>query len=138
MESKIELGSSKILPKLKKVKSNFFFYLAELKETMARVGADLKQRIIDSVKSTWNTVNQLATFGRAEESLEQEVDKVIEKQLEREKTESSAQCLSESFEGEVNAGKVNMGRRVDYVLQEAPLESFNEYVSALISHVIYW
>jgi len=35
-------------------------------------------------------------------------------------------------------GKLNGGRRVDYVLQEAPLESFNEYISAIYSHVCYW
>lgn len=35
-------------------------------------------------------------------------------------------------------GKLNQGRRVDYVLQEAPLEFFNEYIFALTSHVCYW
>jgi hypothetical protein len=35
-------------------------------------------------------------------------------------------------------GRLNAGRRVDYVLQEAPLESFNEYLFALGSHVCYW
>ena len=28
--------------------------------------------------------------------------------------------------------KLNEGRRIDYVLQEAPLESFNEYLFALV------
>lgn len=35
-------------------------------------------------------------------------------------------------------GKLNGGSRIDYVLQEAPLESFNEYLFALTSHVVYW
>lgn len=35
-------------------------------------------------------------------------------------------------------GRLNGGRRVDYVLQEAPLEFFNEYLFALTSHVCYW
>jgi len=35
-------------------------------------------------------------------------------------------------------GKLNGGCRIDYVLQEAPLESFNEYLFALTSHVCYW
>ncbi|KAK6635829.1 hypothetical protein RUM44_001083 [Polyplax serrata] len=111
----------------------------ELKETMGRVGADLKQRLIDSVRSTWNTVYQLTMFGRADDGLEQEVNKVIEKQLERQQTESAAaQCLNDCYDTDFDAGKLNQGRRIDYVLQEAPLESFNEYVSALTSHVIYW
>jgi phospholipase DDHD2 len=38
----------------------------------------------------------------------------------------------------VQIGKLNCGNRIDYVLQEAPLESFNEYLFALTSHVGYW
>lgn len=38
----------------------------------------------------------------------------------------------------ITVGKLNGGRRIDYVLQEAPLESFNEYISAISSHVCYW
>jgi hypothetical protein len=53
--------------------------VTELKETMARVGADLKQRLMESVRSTWNTVYQLAMFHRSDDqALEQEVDKVIQ------------------------------------------------------------
>ena len=33
---------------------------------------------------------------------------------------------------------LNGGRRIDHVLQEAPLESFNEYLFALASHLGYW
>lgn len=35
-------------------------------------------------------------------------------------------------------GLINNNNRVDYVLQEAPLEYFNEYLFALSSHVCYW
>ena len=38
----------------------------------------------------------------------------------------------------VQIGKLNSGNRIDYVLQEAPLESFNEYLFALTSHVGFW
>lgn len=105
---------------------------------MARVGADIKQRLIDSVKSTWNTVYQLAMFGRADDALEKEVDHAIASHLEaRARTESV--CEEDSSGGTtLNLGVINQGRRVDYVLQEAPLESFNEYVSAITSHVCYW
>lgn len=105
---------------------------------MAKVGADLKQRIIDSMRSTWNTVYQLTTFGRADDNLEQEVGEVIEKQLERQRTESISSGLNEFEDLEFNSGCLNQGRRIDYVLQEAPLESLNEYVSAITSHVTYW
>lgn len=38
----------------------------------------------------------------------------------------------------VKVGCLNEGRRVDYVLQEAPVEYFNEYLFALASHLCYW
>jgi hypothetical protein len=45
---------------------------------MARVGADLKQKLMESFRSTWNTVYQLAMFHRSDDqALQQEVDKVI-------------------------------------------------------------
>ncbi len=42
------------------------------------------------------------------------------------------------LEPAIRIGKLNGGCRIDYVLQEAPLESFNEYLFALTSHVGYW
>lgn len=41
-------------------------------------------------------------------------------------------------QADIRIGKLNGGNRIDYVLQEAPLESFNEYLFALTSHVVYW
>ncbi len=35
-------------------------------------------------------------------------------------------------------GTLNRGRRVDFVLQETPIESFNEYLFAIQSHLCYW
>ncbi|XP_034937125.1 phospholipase DDHD2 isoform X2 [Chelonus insularis] len=56
----------------------------ELKETMARVGADLKEKIMNSVKNTWNSVYQLAMFYQSDNrALEQEIDKVVEEQLQK-------------------------------------------------------
>jgi hypothetical protein len=38
----------------------------------------------------------------------------------------------------VNLGRLNQGRRVDFQLQESPIESFNEYLFAIASHACYW
>lgn len=38
----------------------------------------------------------------------------------------------------VKIGMLNGGYRIDYVLQEKPIESFNEYLFALQSHLCYW
>ena len=47
--------------------------------------------------------------------------------------------LSVLFSDEnLRLGQLNGGKRIDYVLQEAPLESFNEYLFAMGSHACYW
>ncbi|KOX76153.1 SEC23-interacting protein [Melipona quadrifasciata] len=108
----------------------------ELKETMARVGADLKQRLLDSVRNTWNSVYQLAVFHKSDNNtLEREIDKVMEEQLQQ--TVSDHQTNDDGG-AEFKVGKLNGGRRIDYVLQEAPFEYINEYIFALTSHVCYW
>jgi hypothetical protein len=38
----------------------------------------------------------------------------------------------------VIAGKLNQGRRIDYMLQEKEIETANEYVAALAAHSSYW
>lgn len=42
-----------------------------------------------------------------------------------------------NFDG-TKVGKLNDGRRIDYVLQEKPIELFNEYIFAFTSHANYW
>lgn len=104
---------------------------------MARVGADLKQRIVDSMKSTWNSFYQLAMFHRQDgASLEAEVDKALQQQL-RERHESETEELEQPTT-DLPVGALNRNRRVDYVLQEAPFEIFNEYLFAISSHLGYW
>ncbi|EGV98238.1 SEC23-interacting protein [Cricetulus griseus] len=53
-----------------------------------------------------------------------------------EKIESPELSKDEDYLGKV--GMLNGGRRIDYVLQEKPIESFNEYLFALQSHLCYW
>lgn len=113
----------------------------ELRDTLEHVGAALKQRLLDSVRNTWNTVYQLAMFHRTDgrQAIEEEVTKVIEDEINRQPASGSVEGLGEAGPGEnVTIGSLNGGRRVDYVLQEAPLESFNEYIFAMSSHVCYW
>ncbi|XP_060515766.1 phospholipase DDHD2 [Cylas formicarius] len=110
----------------------------ELKETMARVGADLKQKVFESMKSTWNSFYQLAMFHRQDQpALEAEVNKTIQKRLETTTEEDDDQEPVEEHT-DIPLGNLNGGRRIDFVLQEAPLEFFNEYIFALTSHVCYW
>ncbi|XP_070132827.1 proline-rich protein 36 isoform X2 [Drosophila bipectinata] len=134
----------------------------ELKETMTRVGADIKQRFMDTFKTTLDSVNFLTAVTKvkkeAEESLEKEKQKgstqSLQKQAEdqddnsvastsyklRTRSDSNSTTASdpEFVELDFPLGKLNDSKRVDYVLQEAPLEFINEYIFALSSHVCYW
>ncbi|XP_011707116.1 PREDICTED: phospholipase DDHD2-like, partial [Wasmannia auropunctata] len=110
----------------------------ELKETMARVGADLKQKLIDSVRQTWNSFYQLAVFHKPDnQALEREIDKVVEEQLQKPPSVPD-QHNNDDGGANLKIGILNGGRRIDYVLQEAPFEYINEYLFALTSHICYW
>lgn len=89
----------------------------ELKETMTRVGMDIKNRVMESIRVTYKAVTQLT--GMAE--VEQEVDEAIA-------TELNAPPEDEPTDGDKNrrVGSLNSGRRIDYVLQEAPHQILNE------------
>ncbi|KAJ8706602.1 hypothetical protein PYW07_012680 [Mythimna separata] len=105
----------------------------ELKDTMARVGADLKQKLLESLKSTWNK-------WKAAPPTDGQLEKVVEEELEKEQLTEDKEELAREIELSTpdNLGRLNGGRRVDYVLQEAPLEMINEYLFAMSSHVGYW
>ncbi|XP_060808470.1 uncharacterized protein LOC106134385 [Amyelois transitella] len=102
----------------------------ELKDTMARVGADLKQKLIESLKATWTSV------WKTTPPIDGQLEKVVEEEMEKDQ-----ECKEETTQEEVTPellGRLNSGRRVDYVLQEAPFEMINEYLFAMSSHVCYW
>jgi DDHD domain len=113
----------------------------ELKETLQQVSADIKTKFMSSVKNVTETVCALNPLNKSvnQKAIEKEVDQALNKQLEMEgapavpSPESPAELSTE-----LNLGILNQGRRIDNVLQEAPLEFFNEYVWALQSHVCYW
>jgi len=100
----------------------------ELKETMSRVGTDIKQRVMESLKATMGAVYSVAgtLTGQVENAVENEI-----KNTTRSESPIQEQVL-------ILPANMNDGKRIDYVLQEAPLESFNEYLFALASHLCYW
>ncbi|KAK6178146.1 hypothetical protein SNE40_012963 [Patella caerulea] len=114
----------------------------ELKESLARVGADLKHKFMESLKSTWHSIQDFAMAHRStEESLEEQMDKHVSSAMEElniqdDKDETSS--VASNPEEDVSMGQLNAGRRIDYVLQEKPIESFNDYLFALTSHGCYW
>lgn len=111
----------------------------ELKETMAKVGSDLKQKLVDSMKNTWNSLlGWSSTKPPMQPTIAEEVDKVLEQFASKHSGHCETDDQGSSDVAGINLGALNQGRRIDYVLQEAPVEFFNEYLFALSSHVCYW
>lgn len=117
--------------------------LAELKESLSRMGSDLKQRFLDSLRYTWNSLNEFARAHRSSPAqVEAEVDRVLQEEIIRQAdaAEVESTVTTSDLQGveDIGVGQLNGGRRIDYVLQEKPIESFNEYLFALASHACYW
>ncbi|XP_068807675.1 SEC23-interacting protein [Struthio camelus] len=117
----------------------------ELKDSLSRMGSDLKQGFISSLKSAWQTLNEFARAHTSSTQLQAELEKVANQiKEEEEKQVVEAEKITESPDPPkdedflVKVGMLNGGRRIDYVLQEKPIESFNEYLFALQSHLCYW
>ncbi|XP_056004599.1 phospholipase DDHD2-like isoform X2 [Ostrea edulis] len=109
----------------------------ELKESLTRVGADIKQKIMESLKSTWNSINEFAKAHRNQtESLEEHVDSQMSSVMQDLDDDQSS--IASSLQEDIYMGQLNEGQRIDYVLQERPIESFNDYLFALSSHGCYW
>ncbi|KAL0858442.1 hypothetical protein ABMA27_012318 [Loxostege sticticalis] len=109
----------------------------ELKDTMARVGADLKQKLLESLKATWTSMwksQPPPNDGQLEKVVEEEMEKeTLCEEIKEEAAQNDDMVATPEMLGHLNAG-----RRVDYVLQEAPFEMINEYLFAMSSHVCYW
>nr|XP_033796547.1 SEC23-interacting protein isoform X2 [Geotrypetes seraphini] len=117
----------------------------ELKESLSRMGSDLKHGFISSLRSAWQTLNDFARAHTSSPQLQVELEKVANQiKEEEEKQQVEAQKIVESpdlsreDDSSIKVGKLNGGKRIDYVLQEKPIESFNEYLFALQSHLCYW
>ncbi|XP_029553856.1 SEC23-interacting protein isoform X3 [Salmo trutta] len=118
----------------------------ELKESLSRMGSDLKHGFISSLRSAWQTLNDFARAHTSNAQLAAELA-MVANQIEEEEEKhahsdehrivESPELLREE-ETQMKIGMLNGGNRIDYVLQEKPIESFNEYLFALQSHLCYW
>ncbi|CAG0889001.1 unnamed protein product [Cyprideis torosa] len=125
----------------------------ELKETMSRVSTDLRNKVVDSLKNTWGTLYSLtgtspppqtATPLSPQRSTDSNVSSAeqattsLEAGLDLEAVQKDDEIQRQQLLESGAMLRLNNGRRVDHVLQETPLESFNEYLFALSAHVCYW
>ncbi|XP_062399010.1 phospholipase DDHD2-like isoform X2 [Sardina pilchardus] len=58
--------------------------------------------------------------------------------LSRKPSVSSTVPLQSDRTNGISTGMLNRGRRIDYVLQQTTMESINEYLFAIQSHLCYW
>uniref|UniRef100_A0A672IC93 DDHD domain containing 2 n=1 Tax=Salarias fasciatus TaxID=181472 RepID=A0A672IC93_SALFA len=99
----------------------------ELKDSLTRMGMDLKNNVLGSLRTAWQSFARMpvAALPPVEEG-ENSIEKNLQEQMEQ------------LEQPEIKMGMLNEGRRIDYVLQEKPIESFNEYLFAIQSHLCYW
>lgn len=118
----------------------------ELKESLTRMGSDLKQGFISSLRSAWQTLNDFARAHTSSPQLQAQLA-IVADQIKEEEEKSAQQEHKRELETpepqreeepQVKVGMLNGGNRIDFVLQEKPIESFNEYLFALQSHLCYW
>lgn len=110
----------------------------ELKDSLTRMSTDLKNNVLGSLRTAWQSFARLpAALPSAEEG-----------EMATEQSHQETHGVSEDAEPsepgelaeqpEIKVGMLNGGRRIDFVLQEKPIESFNEYLFAIQSHLCYW
>ena len=119
----------------------------ELMENFQKVSVDFKQKMYGQFKNAWSSLAEFTKIpaksgAPAIESAKEEAET---SEIKVEQLTSAAVEIEDQQEKEPEAeslkldwGKLNKGRRIDYVLQERPIESFNEYLFALASHACYW
>ncbi|XP_030057798.1 triacylglycerol hydrolase DDHD2 [Microcaecilia unicolor] len=98
---------------------------------------DIKKNLLGSLRTAWESFTRppvsealqaIETAPECQSSPGKESDVKLEEVSHSEEKEESP----------LNVGMLNGGQRFDYVLQEKPIESFNEYLFALQSHLCYW
>ncbi|XP_020731878.1 triacylglycerol hydrolase DDHD2 isoform X1 [Odocoileus virginianus] len=112
----------------------------ELREGLTRMSMDLKNNLLGSLRMAWKSFTRapypaLQVSETAEET-EAEPESNSEKPSDINTEENPVPVKEEA--PPIHVGMLNGGQRIDYVLQEKPIESFNEYLFALQSHLCYW
>ncbi|KAM9744503.1 triacylglycerol hydrolase DDHD2 isoform 2-T3 [Menidia menidia] len=140
----------------------------ELKDSLTRMSMDLKNNVLGSLRTAWQSFARLPVAALEEgetthdtNSLESEVVHTTVKREDKSshfwtKVLEWPRALHKDYQKvvfaeaeppvsveqpeqpEIKMGMLNGGRRIDYVLQEKPIESFNEYLFAIQSHLCYW
>ncbi|KAL7981436.1 hypothetical protein Chor_002332 [Crotalus horridus] len=120
--------------------SNYSFACDELKEGLTRMSMDLKNNLLGSLRTAWQSFTRtslpaMEAGATGDVEQESEAETSMEKQPEEKPEEPTTSAKEDP--PPINVGLLNGGHRIDYVLQEKPIESFNEYLFALQGHLCY-
>uniref|UniRef100_A0A286XE43 DDHD domain containing 2 n=1 Tax=Cavia porcellus TaxID=10141 RepID=A0A286XE43_CAVPO len=108
----------------------------ELREGLSRMGADLRNNLLGSLRTAWKSLTRAPH--PALQAAEAAEEAAAEPESCPEKAAGAHRGAAVGDTAPVSVGMLNRGQRIDYVLQEKPIESFNEYLFALQSHLCYW
>ncbi|NWI18435.1 DDHD2 Phospholipase, partial [Crypturellus soui] len=108
----------------------------ELKEGLTRMSVDLKNNLLGSLRVAWQSFTRAPLPAVEAAEADADAETSAEKQPET-KAEEAPEAAKEEA-APIHVGMLNGGHRIDYVLQEKPIESFNEYLFALQGHLCYW
>ncbi|XP_041642581.1 phospholipase DDHD2 [Cheilinus undulatus] len=114
----------------------------ELKDSLTRMSMDLKNNVLGSLRTAWQSfarlpVAALPPVEEGENTVETDLQETHATTTVCEEAEPSSPA-EQTEQPEIKVGMLNGGRRIDFVLQEKPIESFNEYLFAIQSHLCYW
>jgi len=104
----------------------------ELADNLGKAAVEFRTGLMSTMKSVMSTVKRAAGYDEDQQQAEQLANEMI--QSARTRAESDTSSLKEDFD----MGQLNSGERIDYQLQERPLEMFNEYMFAPSAHRCYW
>ncbi|XP_067879374.1 phospholipase DDHD2-like isoform X2 [Heterodontus francisci] len=113
----------------------------ELKDSLTRMGSDLKNGLFCSLRNAWQSFTRIQSPTPQLLAEAATVGNQANEPAAKENpagTEMDSGCSLEQEKEAMKIGMLNGGHRIDYVLQEKPIESFNEYLFALQSHLCYW
>ncbi|XP_077942850.1 triacylglycerol hydrolase DDHD2 isoform X1 [Gasterosteus aculeatus] len=112
----------------------------ELKDSFTRMSMDLKNNVLGSLRTAWQSFSRipvaaLPPVDEGNATTERDLHETQAGVCDEAESSGSAE---QTEQPEIKVGMLNGGRRIDYVLQEKPIESFNEYLFAIQSHLCYW
>ncbi|KAM7153391.1 triacylglycerol hydrolase DDHD2 isoform 2-T2 [Macrochelys suwanniensis] len=110
--------------------------VSELREGLTRMGMDLKNNLLGSLRIAWQSFTRSPMLAVEAAATQNEAEASLEKQTAVKPEEPAAPEKEDT--APIHVGMLNGGHRIDYVLQEKPIESFNEYLFALQGHLCYW